>query len=684
MNLSRLIAVGFVIAAMTFVLGPTPARADFCDPWQACDSDGDCGQGVCINTVCQCGAEEGRPLCGDNCSDRGLLFSPGGDTVHIDDCRGINSGPSGGVISYCFTPTCAPDAGSSCSASNSCGMTNDGTIQCDGSCDASPPPESACGNAPVGWHSYADCTITGDWTFDPDYAGSIPVQIYRDGPAGGGGTFMATVTANIARPDVETWAQAVGYSPPNRTNSGWQWLIPASMKDGLPHTIYAYATNVNSSGTPSGSNPLLSGSPRTITCADPPTGTLASATCGNASGTASDAQGAPVTIAVYDGLAGGGGVQIGTGPANPNYSIGFTPFTDGQIHSINAYGQDIPTGTWYQLPPTTPVTCTPAVTLTADPPSVAFGGASTLTWSVSNGVNCIASPAGWFNPASLVNGVANSSGSTGPLEDSTLYTLTCTNATGQASSAEVTVGVNVPPPTASVAAITDTDYCTAGPGMVIEWQYDSPAREISAYQVQVLDGAIVVFDTTKTPYAAVPPPPQARSWFSRLTAALLNMFTVFVHAAGPYMTTGTVSTTQGQPGTIDFNTNYDVRVKVWDTDDRESSWSASSNYSTKPGPWPAADFSYQPDKVIALQDIQFTDASSNGPIGWLWDFGDGSTSTLQNPVYTYAADGAYSVTLSATNIGGTCSVTKNLGVSKPIPTYQEVRPGQRPEAEPNP
>lgn len=52
-------------------------------------------------------------------------------------------------------------------------------------------------------------------------------------------------------------------------------------------------------------------------------------------------------------------------------------------------------------------------------------------------------------------------------------------------------------------------------------------------------------------------------------------------------------------------------------------------------------------------DITFFDLSSNTPSDWLWDFGDGNTSTLQNPTHTYASSGVYTVSLTATNAFGT-------------------------------
>jgi PKD repeat protein len=51
--------------------------------------------------------------------------------------------------------------------------------------------------------------------------------------------------------------------------------------------------------------------------------------------------------------------------------------------------------------------------------------------------------------------------------------------------------------------------------------------------------------------------------------------------------------------------------------------------------------------------IDFTDVTGGGVSSWTWDFGDGFTSTVQNPSHTYASSGTYTVTLTTTNCAGT-------------------------------
>ena len=61
-------------------------------------------------------------------------------------------------------------------------------------------------------------------------------------------------------------------------------------------------------------------------------------------------------------------------------------------------------------------------------------------------------------------------------------------------------------------------------------------------------------------------------------------------------------------------------------------------------------------------EVHFADSSLNYPTTWSWDFGDGTTSALQNPVHFYSASGTYTVTLTATNPFGTDSFVSSVTV----------------------
>lgn len=63
---------------------------------------------------------------------------------------------------------------------------------------------------------------------------------------------------------------------------------------------------------------------------------------------------------------------------------------------------------------------------------------------------------------------------------------------------------------------------------------------------------------------------------------------------------------------------------------------------------PDAAFSADITNATVNQPIQFTDLST-GSASWFWDFGDGTTSTEQNPIHTYAVPGTYTVTLTVEN-----------------------------------
>lgn len=101
---------------------------------------------------------------------------------------------------------------------------------------------------------------------------------------------------------------------------------------------------------------------------------------------------------------------------------------------------------------------------------------------------------------------------------------------------------------------------------------------------------------------------------------------------------------------------------VWDPPDISSTtcrlriicWDAATNRDTGLSHQfalgcykPKADFLANNTSGIKPLAVQFTNISTWQPTTWLWNFGDGTTSTEKNPTHTYTSDGLYSVRLTA-------------------------------------
>jgi uncharacterized membrane protein len=86
-------------------------------------------------------------------------------------------------------------------------------------------------------------------------------------------------------------------------------------------------------------------------------------------------------------------------------------------------------------------------------------------------------------------------------------------------------------------------------------------------------------------------------------------------------------------------------------------------------PLPIADFSANITSATAPVAVAFTDTSSGPPTSWIWDLGDGTNSTVRNPVYTYTNPGKYNVSLKVSNVHGNSSKSKTdyIVVAPPIP-----------------
>ncbi|WP_445750116.1 collagen-binding domain-containing protein [Polaribacter sp.] len=102
--------------------------------------------------------------------------------------------------------------------------------------------------------------------------------------------------------------------------------------------------------------------------------------------------------------------------------------------------------------------------------------------------------------------------------------------------------------------------------------------------------------------------------------------------------------------------------------------SSISSLKSGTGSAPIAEFSVDnATNCLEGNEFNFTNTSNtngvlqpNDPITYLWNFGDGTTSTLMNPTKTYAGYGTFTVTLTATNTFGSNSTSTQVTVLQPI------------------
>ena len=119
---------------------------------------------------------------------------------------------------------------------------------------------------------------------------------------------------------------------------------------------------------------------------------------------------------------------------------------------------------------------------------------------------------------------------------------------------------------------------------------------------------------------------------------------------------GSNGTSTSQNPTHVFTTagNYNVCLHIASSDSSCTDWTCHV-VVVNPNPGCQAYFSYSVNPAPGNYTATFTDLSSGNPTAWQWSFGDGSSSSLQNPVHAFAAPGSYPVTL--TIFGANCQST---------------------------
>ncbi len=119
-------------------------------------------------------------------------------------------------------------------------------------------------------------------------------------------------------------------------------------------------------------------------------------------------------------------------------------------------------------------------------------------------------------------------------------------------------------------------------------------------------------------------------------------------------------------GTVSQPTSYVVRLIVSNAYGTSTSYGSSNASSTSPiitvlPPIPVAGFYASPTSGTGPLTVNFTDTSAYNPTSWSWDFGDGGTSTSENPVHAYSSvtgNISYTVRLIVSNLYGTSTATQ--------------------------
>ncbi|MBI4321465.1 MAG: PKD domain-containing protein [Chloroflexi bacterium] len=96
---------------------------------------------------------------------------------------------------------------------------------------------------------------------------------------------------------------------------------------------------------------------------------------------------------------------------------------------------------------------------------------------------------------------------------------------------------------------------------------------------------------------------------------------------------------------------------------------------------PTAAFTYSPAQPRVGESVQFTDTSSDADgsiVGRSWQFGDGGSSTLQNPTHAYGSPGTFTAVLTVTdNDGAARSYSRSIGIGSPPAAFFNPQSGTR-------
>jgi hypothetical protein len=288
-------------------------------------------------------------------------------------------------------------AGASCSiqvafspAASSLGLRT-GTLQAVTNAPGSPHTASLNGTVLGGFHDYATCDGSTGWAWDSSQP-NTPTTVYIFE----GSSLLGSVVADKYRSDLPGAGIGNGYH-------AFDWAMPASMHDGVQHTItIRFSPDPNSLPIP--------GSPKSVTCAPAPNlqGYHDTAGCQGLAGWAWDASQptTPITVYVFEGAQYRGSVvadqyrqdlaSSGIGDGRHGFSWAIpSSLVDGQPHSLSVLLGSTSNSQALNGSPKT-INCAPAPPPSASiswiqPAESSWGPAGTLTASgyVYNGTGTV-------------------------------------------------------------------------------------------------------------------------------------------------------------------------------------------------------------------------------------------------------------------------------------------------------
>ncbi|MCL4762652.1 MAG: S-layer homology domain-containing protein, partial [Burkholderiales bacterium] len=118
---------------------------------------------------------------------------------------------------------------------------------------------------------------------------------------------------------------------------------------------------------------------------------------------------------------------------------------------------------------------------------------------------------------------------------------------------------------------------------------------------------------------------------------------------------------------------YSYRVRAVDAAGNLGAYSPVASATTSAAA-PVASFTATPVSGTAPLAVSFTSTSTGSIASYAWTFGDGTSSTAQNPAKTYSTSGSFTVSLTVTGPGGSHTATQTgyVNVSSAPATLQNV------------